>query len=109
MIFTETVLKGVYEIVPELLQDNRGWFARTYCKKEFSAIGNTKEWVQINHSFTAERGSIRGMHYQARPYREIKLVRCIAGSIYDVVIDLREGSATFLQWIGVELSAQNKK
>lgn len=109
MIFTATTLEGVYEVMPEPIGDSRGWFARTYCKKEFSAIGHTKEWLQLNHSFTAERGTLRGLHYQVRPFREIKLVRCIAGAVYDVVIDLREGSATFMQWTGIELSAQNKK
>ena len=109
MIFTETLLKGSYVIEVNAFSDDRGWFARTYCKKEFSTIGHTGEWVQMNHSFTKQKGTIRGMHYQLPPFTEIKLVRCITGAVYDVIIDLRKESATFLQWFGVELSAQNKK
>lgn len=109
MIFTETVLKGSFVIELEPFVDERGWFARTYCKNEFSKIGHQKEWVQLNHSFTKQTGTIRGMHYQLPPFSEIKLVRCIAGAVYDVIIDIRKGSATFLQYVGVELSAANKK
>jgi len=109
MIFTETVLKGSFVIGLEPYVDERGWFARTYCKNEFSKIGHQKEWVQLNHSFTSQTGTIRGMHYQLPPFSEIKLVRCIAGAVYDVIIDIRKDSATFLQYVGVELSAANKK
>lgn len=109
MIFTETVLKGSFVIELEPFADERGWFARTYCKNEFSKIGHQKEWVQLNHSFTKQTGTIRGMHYQMQPFSEIKLVRCTAGAVYDVIIDIRKGSATFLQYVGVELSAANKK
>ena len=109
MIFTETLLKGSYTIELNTFADDRGWFARTYCKNEFAAIGHTKEWVQLNHSFTKYKGAIRGMHFQLQPFKEIKLVRCIAGSVYDVIVDLRKDSATFLKSVGVELSAQNKK
>lgn len=109
MIFSPTPLKGSYIIEPEQFTDNRGWFARYFCKKEFSKINHDKEWVQMNHSFTASRGTIRGMHYQVAPYREIKMIRCIAGAIFDVIVDIRKDSATFLQWFGVELSAETKK
>ena len=109
MTFTATGLAGSYVIDLEPRQDERGWFARFYCKTEFAAIGHQKEWVQMNHSFTREKGALRGMHYQRPPFREIKLVRCIAGSVYDVIVDLRAGSASFLQCFGVELSAQNKR
>ncbi len=109
MIFTETILKGSYVIELNNFIDERGWFARTYCKKEFSTIGHQGEWVQMNHSFTKNKGAIRGMHFQVSPFSEIKLVRCIGGSVYDVIIDLRKNSDTFLQWFGVEISAQNKK
>ncbi len=109
MIFTETILKGSYVIELNAFTDERGWFARTYCKNEFSTIGHYDEWVQMNHSFTKNKGTIRGMHFQLPPFSEIKLVRCIAGAVYDVIIDLRKDSATFLQWFGAELSAQNKK
>ena len=109
MIFKETSLKGSYVITIEPVEDERGWFARTYCKNEFLSIGHMKEWVQMNHSFTKQKGTVRGMHYQRPPYGEIKLVRCIAGSVYDVIIDLRANSATYLQYFGIELSAVNKK
>jgi dTDP-4-dehydrorhamnose 3,5-epimerase len=109
MIFTETLLKGSYTIELNAIADERGWFARTYCKNEFNQIGHKGEWLQMNHSFTKQKATIRGMHYQLPPFSEIKLVRCIAGAVYDVIIDLRKDSATFLQWFGVELSAQNKK
>ena len=109
MIFTETSLKGSYTIDLQPVGDDRGWFARTYCKNEFGKIGHTKEWVQLNHSFTKHQGTIRGMHYQIPPFSEIKLVRCIAGAVYDVIVDLRKGSSTFLHYFGTELSAANKK
>lgn len=109
MIFTETALKGSYVIDLDLYIDERGWFARTYCKNEFAKIGHTKEWVQSNHSFTIQSGTIRGMHYQLPPFSEIKQVRCIAGAVYDVIVDIRKGSETFLQWVGIELSAANNK
>lgn len=109
MIFTPTSLAGSYVIDLETRSDERGWFARYYCKNEFKQIGHTKEWVQMNHSFTAKKGTIRGMHFQLQPYKEIKMLRCIAGSVYDVIIDLRKDSTTFLQWTGAELSAANKK
>jgi dTDP-4-dehydrorhamnose 3,5-epimerase len=109
MIFTPTKLRGSYIIELSPFSDSRGWFARTYCKNEFQQIGHNKEWVQLNHSVTFTEGSIRGMHYQVRPFREIKMVRCIAGAVYDVIVDLREGSPTFLHWFGTELSAKNRK
>ena len=109
MIFTETSLPGSYIIEMVPFTDDRGWFARMFCKKEFAAIGHSKEWVQINHSYTAHKGVIRGMHFQKPPYTEIKLVHCITGTIFDVIIDVRQGSPTFLHWFGVELSRGNKK
>lgn len=109
MNFMETILKGSYVIGLEPFVDERGWFARTYCKNEFAQIGHTAEWVQLNHSFTGQLGTVRGMHYQLPPFSEIKLVRCIAGAVFDVIIDLRKGSPTFSQWFGVEISAANKK
>ena len=109
MIFTPTPIMGSYEIIPEPVSDSRGWFARIFCKNEFASIGHKKEWVQMNHSYTNKKGSIRGMHFQLPPFSEIKMVRCIAGSVFDVIIDLRHESPTFLNWYGTELSAQNKK
>jgi dTDP-4-dehydrorhamnose 3,5-epimerase len=109
MTFFETTLKDSYIINITPTGDSRGWFARTYCKHEFEAIGHEKEWVQLNHSFSSRKGTTRGMHYQRHPFAEIKMVRCIAGAVYDVIVDLRKDSATFLQWFGAELSAENKK
>ena len=109
MIFKETKLKGSYEIDLNYFNDDRGWFARTYCKKDFSQIKHNEDWVQINHSFTKKKGSIRGLHFQINPHTETKLVRCISGKIFDVIVDIRQNSPTFLNWFGVELSQINKK
>lgn len=109
MIFTETKLQGCYTIELDPFTDERGWFARYFCMDEFAQIGHTKEWLQMNHSCTYKKGSLRGMHFQLPPFSEIKLVRCIAGSVLDVIVDLRKDSKTFLQYFGTELSSSNKK
>jgi dTDP-4-dehydrorhamnose 3,5-epimerase len=102
MKFEETELPGVWVIDLERREDNRGFFARTFCEKEFAARGLITRFVQCNLSSNARRGTLRGMHYQNEPKPEIKLVRCVRGSVYDVVIDLHSR-----KWIGVELSAAN--
>ena len=104
MTFSPTPLKGSYIINLTPFSDERGWFARTYCENEFREIGHAEKWVQMNHSCTTKKGTVRGMHYQLPPFREIKMVRCIRGKVFDVIIDIRKDSATFLQWFGVELS-----
>lgn len=109
MKFEETHLPGSFVVDISWKEDNRGWFARTYCKDEFKQIGFREEWVQLNHSYTKKKGAIRGMHFQRFPFMEIKLVRCIAGKVMDVIIDLRESSSTFLEHFEIELSAQNKQ
>ena len=109
MTFAETTLKGSYIIDLNLFTDDRGAFARTFCKREFEQIGHAKEFVQFNQSYNTFKGTIRGMHYQKPPFKEIKLIRCIRGTVYDVIIDIRENSPTFLKHVGVELSAENKK
>ena len=109
MIFSPTPLQGSYIIEPEVFSDSRGWFSRYFCKNEFLTINHTKEWVQMNRSYTTHKGTMRGMHYQVAPYREIKMILCIAGAVFDVIIDIRQDSPTFLQWFGAELSAVNKK
>jgi dTDP-4-dehydrorhamnose 3,5-epimerase len=109
MIFTATKLAGAYIVEPEPIADNRGFFARSWCVKEFAAQGLNSQLVQCNISFNQRQGTVRGMHYQAAPYGECKLVRCTAGSIYDVIIDLRPDSATYTQWCGVELTAANRQ
>ncbi len=108
MQFTPTPLSGSFVIHPTVFADDRGWFARTFCKNEFADIGHNKEWVQLNHSFSKNPGTVRGMHFQFPPCTEIKMVRCIAGKIFDVIVDLRTGSPTFLKWFGTELSAENR-
>jgi dTDP-4-dehydrorhamnose 3,5-epimerase len=109
MIFIETRLKGAFVIEPEPRHDERGFFARTWCQREFAAAGLSPQWVQCNISFNTQLGTLRGMHYQAAPYEEAKLVRCTMGAIYDVIIDLRAESPTFRQWLAVELSAENRR
>lgn len=107
MRFVQTPLVGVYLVEPEPISDTRGFFSRSYCEREFAAHGINGRPVQCNISFNIRRGTLRGMHFQRPPYAEAKLVRCTAGSIYDVVIDLRQGSPTFRRWVGYELTAQN--
>ena len=107
MKFTETKLKGAFIVEIEKLADNRGFFARSWCQKEFEDIGLTPRVVQANVSYNRKKGTLRGMHYQIAPYQETKLIRCTLGAIYDVIIDLRLGSPTYKRWTGVELTADN--
>jgi dTDP-4-dehydrorhamnose 3,5-epimerase len=109
MIFNPLDLKGAFTIDVEPFQDNRGFFTRTFCEKEFAAHNLVQHFVQANHSGTQGTGVIRGMHFQHAPYCEVKLVKCVQGSIFDVIIDVRAGSPTYLQWFGAELSAENKR
>lgn len=109
MIFTETKLKGAFIIDIDPHEDERGFFARTWCEDEFNRYGLTSRLVQCNISYNKKKGTLRGMHYQIEPYPEAKLVRCTNGVIYDVIIDLREESATFKQWFSLELSSKNRR
>jgi dTDP-4-dehydrorhamnose 3,5-epimerase len=109
MIFQEAELKGVFIIDPEREEDERGFFARTWCQEEFKSHGLNPVWVQDNLSFNKKKGTLRGLHYQTEPHGEIKLVRCTMGSIYDAVVDLRRNSPSFRQWLAIELSAENRK
>ncbi len=109
MIFQSTSLQGAYTIDLEPFQDHRGLFARTFCAKEFEKIGHQKAFVQFNHSHTKQKGALRGLHYQNPPFAEIKLIRCIKGGVYDVIVDIRQNSPTFLQHFGVELTEENMK
>lgn len=109
MIFTETKLKGAFIIEPERVEDERGFFARTWCLKEFEAHNLNYRLFQTNISFNKKKGILRGMHYQIAPYEETKLVRCTSGAIFDVIIDLRLDSPTYKQWLGVELTSENYK
>ena len=109
MIFKNTPIIDAYEINLEYNDDNRGFFARFFCDKEFKEKKLINKFIQINNSFTKKRGTIRGMHYQKKPQEEVKVIRCISGRIFDVIIDLRKKSNTYLNWYGIELSASNRK
>jgi dTDP-4-dehydrorhamnose 3,5-epimerase len=108
MRFQQTPLNGAWVVELDLLGDERGWFARTFDAEEFAARGLNAAVVQCNASFNARRGTLRGMHYQAEPHGESKLVRCVRGAIFDVAVDLRAGSPTHRRWHAVELSADNR-
>jgi dTDP-4-dehydrorhamnose 3,5-epimerase len=107
MQFHETALPGAWVIELDRIADERGWFARSFDREEFAARGMSPDVVQCNLSFNARRGTLRGMHLQAEPHGEPKLVRCVRGSIFDVALDLRAREPTFCRWEGVELSAEN--
>lgn len=109
MKFIDYRLNGAFIIEPQLIEDERGFFARIFCRKEFEQHGLNSRFVQCSISFNPKKGTLRGMHYQISPFEEIKIVRCTMGAIYDVIIDLRPDSKTFMQWIGVELSAGNRR
>lgn len=109
MKFTPLPLAGAFLIEQERHYDERGFFARTFCSEEFKAHGLVTEWVQMSTSFNIQKDQIRGMHYQEDPYSETKIVRCTAGSIYDIMLDLRPDSPTFNQWYGDVLSGGNGK
>jgi len=109
MIFKETEFKGVFIIEIEPIADSRGFFARAWCQREFEAWGLIASFVQANITYSPKRGTLRGLHYQITPHEEIKLVRCARGAIYDVIIDLREESPTYKQWLATELTADNRK
>lgn len=109
MTFHETRISGVFEINVEPVRDERGFFARSWCRKEFEGRGLNSNLVQCSISYNRKQGTLRGMHYQAVPYAETKVVRCTHGAIYDVVLDLRPQSPTFRDWIAVILTAENRK
>lgn len=109
MIFTETPVEGAYLIDLEKRGDERGFFARAFCRNEFAAMGLETEFVQVNNSLSAAKGTLRGMHYQLPPAAEVKVVRCIAGALWDVVLDLRRDSPSYGRWFGAELSAANRR
>ena len=109
MIFSELSLKDAYIIEIERLKDERGFFARSWCQREMKEHGLNARLVQCNISFNAKRGTLRGMHYQAKPFEEAKLIRCTVGSVYDVIVDLRPESKSFKQHIGIALTADSRK
>lgn len=109
MIFTACPLDGAWLIDVEPATDERGFFARTWCRREFAAHGIGAQFLQASVSGNARRATLRGLHYQAGPHQEAKLVRCTAGAVFDVIVDLRPRSAGYLRWYGVELSAANHR
>jgi dTDP-4-dehydrorhamnose 3,5-epimerase len=109
LIFRETSLPGAYIIDPERIEDDRGFFARGWCEREFAAKELNTRLSQCNISFNHRRGTTRGMHFQRAPHAEVKLVRCTMGSVYDAIVDVRPDSPTYGRWLGVELSAENRR
>jgi dTDP-4-dehydrorhamnose 3,5-epimerase len=109
MRFVETPLRGAFIVELEKREDSRGFFARAFCEKELSANGLVARFVQVNNSFSKRKGTLRGMHYQLPPQAETKLVRCVRGSLFDVILDLRQGSPSFGRSYGTELSAENRR
>ena len=109
MLFEPTPLAGAFVLEAERLEDDRGFFARTFCRNDFREAGLEPDLVQCSLSFNHRKGTLRGMHYQAAPHQEAKLVRCTMGAIHDVILDLRPDSPTFKESFGVELSANNRR
>jgi dTDP-4-dehydrorhamnose 3,5-epimerase len=108
MKFTDTPIPGARLIEPEPRRDDRGFFARLWCREEFAAHGLSADFVQCNDSFSRDRGTLRGLHYQSEPHGEAKLVSCVRGRVFDVIVDLRPASAGYRQWFGAELTAENR-
>lgn len=109
MKIESTNFDGVFVIEPQVFGDSRGWFMESFSETKFETIIKDIKFVQDNHSFSAEKGTLRGLHYQRSPKAQTKLIRCTQGRIYDVVVDLRKNSETYKKWMGIELSAENKK
>ncbi len=109
MIFVPAPLAGAFVVELERLEDDRGFFARSFCREEFEKHGLNPEIAQCNVSFNPRRGTLRGMHFQAEPHAEDKLVRCTQGVIWDAIVDLRTGSPSYAKWFGVELSASSRR
>jgi dTDP-4-dehydrorhamnose 3,5-epimerase len=109
LIFTETKLSGAYVLEPERINDHRGYFARLWCKRELQQHGLKSDFAQSNAGFSVRKGTLRGLHYQRAPHAEVKIVRCLRGAMFDVIVDLRPESVSFTQWFGIELSEENGK
>ena len=109
MQVTKTALDGVLILEPKVFGDARGWFMETWSARKFEAAGLNFNFVQDNQSYSAQKGTLRGLHYQTAPFAQAKLVRCTRGKLLDVAVDIREGSETFAKWVAVELTAENKK
>lgn len=109
MTLNETAINGVFEIEPNVFGDNRGWFYESYSKAAFERLGITADFVQDNRSFSAQKGTLRGLHCQTNPKAQAKLITCLKGAILDVAVDIRKGSPTYMKWVAVELNEDNKK
>lgn len=109
MNFVATDITGLFVIDLEPFEDHRGHFSRIFCQKEFQEAGLVSEFVQVNHSTTFRKGTIRGLHYQIPPFSEVKVIRCVRGSVIDIVVDIRKSSPTFLRYFAVELSETNNR
>lgn len=109
MVIEETTLPGVHLIELERREDERGFFARAWCEREFEAAGIGTRWVQANLSYNGKKGTLRGLHFQRAPHTEVKLVRCIRGAVYDVVVDMRPESPQYRKWAAFELTADNRR
>jgi dTDP-4-dehydrorhamnose reductase/dTDP-4-dehydrorhamnose 3,5-epimerase len=109
MKIIKTNIDGVYILEPKVFGDHRGWFMETYSKRKFEELGIDIEFIQDNHSFSAQKGTLRGLHFQINPKAQTKLVRCTKGKILDVAVDIRKGSPTYKNWVAVELTEENKK
>lgn len=109
MKVTETSLKDVYVIEPQVFGDARGWFMESWSEKKLKEYGIDNEWVQDNHSYSAQKGVLRGLHYQLNPCCQAKIVRCTRGEIWDIAVDIRKGSPQYGKWVGVKLTGENKK
>jgi dTDP-4-dehydrorhamnose 3,5-epimerase len=108
MKFEQLKVSGAYAINLEKREDDRGFFARYYCESEFKKMGLNTHWVQMNNSLSREKGTLRGLHFQYPPHSEVKLIRCLKGAIWDVIVDIRKGSATYGQWDALELTEENR-
>tara|TARA_R100001143_G_C3359601_1_gene134666 strand:+ start:1248 stop:1796 length:549 start_codon:yes stop_codon:yes gene_type:complete len=108
MIFKPLPLEGAHLIQLKKFSDERGFFARSFCKDEFEQAGLESDWVQVNNSLSRKKGTLRGLHFQRPPQSEVKMVRCIKGAIWDVIVDIRKGSKTYGEWVGAELNEENR-
>lgn len=109
MNIVKTEIEDVLIVEPKVFGDHRGWFTETYSKEKFKELGIDIDFIQDNHSLSAQKGTLRGLHFQLNPKAQTKLVRCTKGRIFDVAVDIREGSPTYKKWVAVELSEENKK
>jgi len=109
MKFIETKIKGAFLIEPERIEDGRGFFARVWSREEFDARGLSPQWAQCSISFNDKKGTLRGLHYQAAPHAEAKVVRCTMGALFDVLLDIRPDYGTYKQWVSVDLTADNRR